>query len=305
MKNFGQPNCVGILERPQKLAFVYRVANDGTVNKISSSDTIDNAYVTAKINNADKSKRWFPSPVINKVLDKRADNNTFEIDGFNVTTSKGVRTMAFTVIDGASPQVADAFESMSCRDMAFYVWSINDQIGGNGAISGELRPFRIKKSTWNVIYNPPAKDGETPAMVMVSFAISELEDDADIRYIDFGTAATDVQVNITDYTGLVDVVMNSPATSISTTGFTVDMDYIYGGQFAKSPAQGFVAADFTLAEVSPTPGAITITSVTEGTGANIGKYVFVIPSQTSADVLRLTFSKSGFEPSGTLDITIP
>lgn len=303
VKNFGQPNCVGILERPQKLIFTYRVANDGTINSILDSDTIDDTYVTGKINDP-VDTRWIFSPVINQVNDERADNNTFELDGFKINTSKGVRTMAFTVVEGASPQIAEAFESMACRDMAFYTASITDQIGGNDSVAGELRPFRIKKGTMKVKYNPPSKLNETPAMVMVSFDISDLEDDSDIAYINNGTGANDVQVPITDYSGLIDVVMNA-ATSITTTGFVVDIDLIYGSAFVKEPFEGGVIGDFALAEISPTPGSITITSVTEGTGSNAGKYTFVIPTATSADVLRLTFSKDGYEAAGTIDITIP
>ena len=304
VKNFGQPNCVGILERPEKLAFVQTKASDGTENSILSSDTIDDTFVTALINQSDASKKWYPSPVLNKVNDTRGDNNTFDIDGFQINVSQGVRVMAFTVIDGASPQLADAFDSLGCRDMAFYIWSVDGQIGGNSRTAGALKPFRIKKKTMQAIYQPPNKENETPAMVMVQFAISDLERDADIAYIDFGTGANDVQVDITSYTGLIDVTMGA-ATSISTTGFVVPIDFIYGSVFDKDPAQGFVLADFSLAETSPTPGAIVITSVTEGTGANVGVYTFVIPTATSADVLELTFSKDGYEPAGTISITIP
>lgn len=301
VKNFGQPNCVGILERPEKIAFVQTVANDGTVNKILSSDTIDDTYVTALINQSDRSKRWYPSPVLNRVNDTRAENNTFEIDGFTINVSQGVRTMAFTVIEGASPRLAAAFNSLGCRDMSFYVWSVTGQIGGNGSVSGELRPFRIKKKTMQAIYNPPNKENETPAMIMVQFAISDLERDEDIAYIDYGTGANDVQVDITSYNGLIDVEMGA-ATSITTTGFVVDISYLYGSVFDKQEAVGFVLADFSYEEISPTPGAGTITSVTESPD---GTYTFVVPLNTSGDVHRLTFSKNGYEAVSTIDITTP
>lgn len=304
VKNFGQPNCVGVLERPQKLGFINTYANDGTLNMIESTDTLDDTYFSALINQTDKSKRLFPSPVINQVKDSRAEFNTFDLDGFTITTSEGVRTMAFTVVDGAHPKIAEAFNSMACQKMSFYTFSINDQIGGNGSVAGELHPFRIKPNTMRAVYNPPSKVDETPAMVMVSFAISELENDADIAFINYGTTATDVQVIITDYVGLVDVTMGT-ATGISTTAFTTAISYAdYGTQFKKTAWIGGVSADFTLAEVSPTPGAIVITSVTESATVP-GTYAFVIPAATSGDVLRLTLSKDGFEATSTLSITIP
>jgi len=301
VKNFGQPNCVGILERPEKLAFVQTFADDGTANKIASTDTINDTFVSGLINQADNSKKWYPSPVINQVNDTRGENNTFEIDGFEINVSEGVRTMAFTVIDGAHPKIADAFNSMGCRDMSFYVWSVTGQIGGNDRVAGELRPFRIKKKTMQAIYQAPNKENEAPAMVMVKFAISDLEDDSNIAFINPGTGANDVQVDITSYVGLIDVVMGA-ATGITTTGFTVPIDLIYGSVFDKQPFKGGVLGDFSLAEISPTPGAIVITSVTESSD---GVYDFVIPLQTSGDVLRLTFSKTAYYPAGTIDITIP
>ena len=154
----------------------------------------------------------------------------------------------------------------------------------------------------DAIYNPPNKENETPAMVVVQFAISDLERDEDIAFMNFGTGANDVQVDITSFEGLVDVVMN-PATSITVSTFTVDIDLIYGTVFDKDPFKGGVIGDFTLAEITPTPGPSPLTSVTESSD---GVYDFVITTpQTSGDLLRLTFSKTAFFPAGTIDILIP
>lgn len=300
----GTPGCLPILERPQKLGFIQRMANDGTLNKISSTDTLDAAYFSDLINETDSSKKLFPSTVINKVNDTRAEFNNFEIDGFQITVSEGVRTIAFTVIDGASPRMAAAYNSRACLDDAFYTFSVTDQIGGNGSVADELHPFRIKKNTMRAVYNPPNKENETPAMVMVQFALSELEKDADIAFIPYGTGANDVQILVGDLTGLIDVTMQ-PAASITTTTFVVDIVLTgIGNQLAPAPFEGGVLADFTLAEISPTPASITITSVTESTTIP-GRYAFVQPTATSADVQRLTFQKDGYEATGTINITIP
>lgn len=302
--NFGQPGCVGNLNRAQKLGFIPRVANDGVINSIKSTDTLDASYFSDLINEPDKSKRLQPSPVINKVNDSRAEFNTFEIDGFKITTSEGVRTIMFTVIDGAHPKMAKAFNSRACEDTAFYNFSISDQVGGNGSVAGELRPFRIKTHTMRAVFNPENKEKETPAMVMVSFDMHELEKDSDIAYINYGTGATDVQIIVTDLTGLIDVTM-APAASITTTTFVVDISLSsYGTAFKKLPFVGGVVADFTLKEVTPTPGTITITSVTESSTIP-GRYTFVQPTATAADLQRLTFAKDGYEAAGTIDITIP
>lgn len=304
VKNFGQPNCTGILERISKFAFVHAKADDGSSNAILLADTLDASYFSGKINQADSSKKWFITGEVNAVDDVRAENNTFELDGFNINTSKGVRTVAFTVADGASPQLASAYESLACRDIIFYPFSITGQIGGNDRIVDELNGFRIKKKTMKVVYQPPNKAQEQPELILVSFDLSETELDENISYINFGTGANDVQIDVLDLDGLVDIVMGA-ATAITTTTFTVDIDLIYGPVFGKQAAEGFVLADFTLAETSPTPAPAPLTSVTESVTIP-GSYDFVITvAQASADVMGLTFSKIGFEPSAVLVITIP
>lgn len=301
VSNFGQPNCVGILERPSKFAFVHAKADDGSSNAILSTDTLDSTFFSDKINDTDKSQRWFVTGEVNAVDTPRAENNTFELDGFNINSSKGVKTVAFTVADGASPELAAAYESMACRDMMFYSFSIAGQIGGNDRITDELNGFRIKKKTMKVIYQEPSKLNETPALIMVSFDLSETEKDENIAFINSGTGANDVQVDVLDLDGLIDIEMGA-ATSITVTSFTVAISLIYGTVFSKDAAEGFIITDFSYEEISPAPAPIVITSVTE---SSAGVYDFVVPIATSADVNRLTFSKTGFEAASTIDITIP
>ncbi len=304
VKNFGQPGCVGILERPEKLAFIQTTADDGTVNSILSTDTINQAFVEGKINEADISKRWLPSPVLNKVNDTRGENNVFEIDGFSINVSQGVRTVVFTVIDGASPELSESFNALGCRDISYWSWSVTGQIGGNDRIADELRPIRIKKKTMQSIFQPPNKENETPAMILVQFAISDLEDDKNIAFIDAGTGANDVQVDISSFTGLIDVEMTiDPLVVTTTTTFTFDAAYIYGAVFDKEEFKGGVLADFTLVELLPTPAAAPMTSITE---VSDGKYEAVITApQTSGDTMQLSFSKTGFDQVAPLVFVIP
>ncbi len=70
--------------------------------------------------------------------------------------------------------------------------------------------------------------------------------------------------------------------------------------------EGLQLADFSLEEVSPTPGAIAISGVSE---TSAGVYTISFAAQTSGDVLRLSASKDRFDFSamsdGTNDILIP
>jgi len=302
VKNFGQPNCTGILERLSKFAFVHAKADDGSSNAILSTDTLDASFFSGKINDTDSSKRWFVTNEVNAVDNSRAENNTFEIDGFNVNTSKGVRTIAFVSVDGASPEQASAFESLTCRDIIFYPFSITGQIGGNDRVVDELNGFRIKKNTMKVVYQPPNKLNEEPARVMVSFDLSETEKDGDIAFVEFGTGAGDVQVDVLDLDGLIDVSMGA-ATSISIAGFTTDIDLIYGPVFDKDPAEGFVVGDFTATETSPVPGPVALTSATEST-PGVYDILFTAPA-TSGDVIDVAFARTGFEAAAVITVIIP
>lgn len=301
-KNFGQPDCVGILERAEKLAFVKMTAEDGTANAILSTDTIDNTFVTDLINQTDKSKRWFPTPVTNKVNVERAEDNKFDLDGFQISVSEGVKTYSFVVVDGAHPLIAEAFKSFAKSTSGFWVWSVTGQIGGNNREEGKLLPFRIKKGTMSAIYQEPNKENETPAMVMVSFAISELENDKNIAFINPGTGANDVQVDITSYNGLINVTMGE-ATDITTAGFTSVMTYDYGSAFVGVPFKGGLVDDFTAAEISPSPAPEPLASVTE-TSDGVYDFVYTTPV-ASADLIRITGSKNGWDFVATLDVLTP
>ena len=123
--------------------------------------------------------------------------------------------------------------------------------------------------------------GSTGSKTRIKFAISELEDDANLKMIE----AVDVTADLLGVTGLVDVVNETP-TGLATTGFTVQLNTTYGGMTNPIPAEGLVTADFSMVEISPTPAAVTITSVTES-AIIPGLYVFVIVAETTGDVFEV------------------
>jgi hypothetical protein len=299
-KNLGQPNCVGDADRPIKLGFQERLANDGTENGIEKSETLNAAYFQALINQTDKSKRLYPTGVLKSVVNSRADQNTFEADGVAYFVSEGNITYTFDIYEGASPKLAAAYNSMRCKDMMVYNFSLSSQIVGNGSNPNLLKGFRIEKNTLYAKYMPASYT--EPSKITVTFTISVLEDDADMAYINYNPTGTGTGVLTTDpltFEGLIDVTMGA-ATSITTTGFVIPMTYIYGDLFDPKMFEAGELADFTLYNVTDA-AAVTITSVAEVDGL----YTFVIPTQTAADVLRPSFSKTGFEATNVITITIP
>ena len=61
-KNTGQPSCV-----PQKGSIAFQIFvqyfdSTGAINSIQTTDTFDQTFLDGKINNPNKSKRWYPLP---------------------------------------------------------------------------------------------------------------------------------------------------------------------------------------------------------------------------------------------------
>jgi len=81
--NSGIPSCVSGFGRIAKLFFVYQVANDGTSNAIPCSQTIDQDFLNEKLNEADPSKRWYPTDKISNVTEVRNDPTTESIDNID------------------------------------------------------------------------------------------------------------------------------------------------------------------------------------------------------------------------------
>ena len=130
-------------------------------------------------------------------------------------------------------------------------------------------------------------------MLMLSFQWKSTEKDADIKVVG------GLDYTGSDLYGLLDA--DAAYSSISATGFTATITTSAYG----TAVEGLSLSDFTLTEVSPTPGAVTIASVTE---SSAGVYDLVA-SSTSGDVLRLSASKDRFDfaamSDATNDITIP
>lgn len=300
--NFGQPVCVDSFDRVARLVFVPYQDASGAVNSIKSSDftggVLNSAYFTGKLTDSDKTQRWYLTETINMVEPVREDNITQDIDGILYNVSQGVKTFTGQFNGGvASPKYAGVLKSIGCQQMGYFYFDVQGNIVGSyNETTGELDPIKIQRNTLQVKYIEPTKT--TVQGIQIKFMVGELELDEDLSYV----PANEITADLEALKSVIDVTIGT-ATGISTTGFTIDLSYLYGSAFTKQPYVGAVTANFTLTETSPTPGSITITSVTESSTVP-GTYVFVIPAQTSADVLSLDFTKSGFEADA-ISITIP
>lgn len=293
-KNTGQLSCTPKKNVDAGIVLVYQTADDGTANKILSSDTIDSAYITALINNADKSKRWYPLMNLKTVIGERQDPTTQDIDGVSYNTKTGVRNYDGTIYGaGANPQLEGAINSRASIKDAYYKIDINGNLTGILDEDGNLLPIKIELGTLYSKYKEPT--ATEVQNVSIKFMVKESVKDSDLRTLDAQTITTD----LLEIEGLKDVIGVSSAPS--TTGFVLTAEMLYGSNpFALPAFSGALLADFVVYNVT-TASAIVLTSVTEGAD---GVYTFLMPAQTSADVLTVDLSKDGFEMV-TVDVTIP
>jgi len=171
-------------------------------------------------------------------------------------------------------------KALSCKALSALVMDKSDNlIGYKGGTSADLKPIRINTSSFDAVYVEPTETEAGGIMIKFQWALSQT--DENLRVVKAGAL---------DYTseelyGLLTV--NGASSSLTTTGVTLNLSTVYG-----EPVSGLLIGDFALAELSPTPGAGTITSVTET--AN-GVYDIVWTAETTGDVLALTITKEFYD----------
>ena len=281
--------CTPIGKVAAQLIIVPLFGSDGTRNGITLTDTIDDTYISDRINDTDKTKRWYPLPVLKNVADDRAEplTETFE-DGSKIPIQQGVRSFSGLVVDNSSPQLLGALESYSCFDFGVLVLDTDGNIIGTIGTQEEcdittLYPIRVDKGSWNPLF-VKASD-KLSQKIKVMFDFYRTEQDSALRMI----TAAEMTADTTALTGLVDVCAEYSAEDNTT--FTATLKTFFGTPKSPVLVEGLIAADFALYNVTDSL-AVTISTVTE---TSAGVYVFTFPSQTNADELRLTPTKTGYD----------
>jgi hypothetical protein len=294
----GKPNCQPIQDVLSGIILVPYYNSTGAINEYDLSTTVFNsAFFTARINDVDASKRWFPVQDLDNIEDIRGEAE-FETlaSGRKYFIKDGVRTFS-SVVPSGSPIYKKKLDSAACVKLgAIGIDKQGNLIGNTESKEGFLRPIRIQDGSF---YSSFAKTSYTEVQkVGLAYDWGFNENDGDLGMI----LKAEMSYNVLDLQGLIDIV-GEPATSISTTGFTMDMNTEFGTALNPDKVKGLVLVDFTLYNITDSL-AVTITSVTESPS---GTYTFAFAAQGSAETLRLTVTKNGFDSTKlqTVIITIP
>jgi hypothetical protein len=285
--NTGAGLCPVAPSVPTSTYVVPTYDSTGALNVINcNTETINDAYIAAKINEPDPSKRWYPITKLENVVVEKADTAVETAPSGTIKKIReGIRSMTAEKWD-TGLEYAGRLSSANCS--AFSVFVIDDcsRPVGYSVNEGILRPLPVIGDSWDAIFQ--LATDTTGFKVNISFQFDRSISEATWRMIEDDLILT----NLNNVDGLVDV-KGDGLTSVTATTFTIDVLAITGNT-KSTPVEGKVTADFELTNLT-TGATITITSATE---TSAGTYDFVIPSQTSAHVLSLSLDKTSSANDG-------
>jgi hypothetical protein len=288
-------NCDSNFKVMRGLYIVSRYDGDGVKNKIAAGTEITAAYLTARLNDADKAKRWYPVTQLENTTEERADPTLFtNPSGATEFVKDGVKTFA-TELRRRGAEFKGQIEACECNELAFFAIDIDGRLRGliESIEDGSPDFFPIPIQPGSFFSKLVGATEDNPEHLTVSFQYELTVKDSLLRIYPSSLTTAD----LLNAKGLYDVF--SDITDIAQTGFTATLRTIYSDGDKYRPA-GLVAGDFALYNVTDS-AAVAITSVTETSN---GVYVFVFASQTVADVLRLTPTKNGYDFSEVVENTI-
>lgn len=294
--NMGLPACVQAASETRRLIFTRYIKDDGTIPAILSTDDLTTAFWNTHIQRYDNSgtlvdadERWYITPNLENATDERGEPTYQEFNMGSRAFVRQANRQASYFIPNAAAELLAQIEKFKCQsELGVWLVDFKDNLIGNGSESGKLQPIKIDVNSLDARLIK-ATGGNTVQGIMLMFDFDMSEFDHDLKMI----YAEDISVLPSTLKALIDVVPGTPS-SISTTGFTIQLNTKYGSFKSPQPIKNLVAADFVLAEIDPTPGAITISSCTESS-TTPGLYSFTFTAQTSGDILKLTLKKVGFD----------
>lgn len=281
--NTGVASCLPVAKTTKKIFYMTTFASDGTLNKIDSAQVIDQAFIDGLINAAHPYDRIYPiaDNNLNAVTNVRSESKY-------ATKDDDSKTFLF---EGAKSFTAEEWEKSSiylgqlktfgCEQFSAFLLDVAGNFRySKHAGSDDRFPIKIAKGSLEIKYVEPLAD--SVEKIVHSFDWDVSEKDENLRMIQGG----DITANLKNANGLISV--NSLNSNITTAGFTIELNTIFG-----TKATGLLLADFVVNELTPTPGGVALTSVVEtAIGSGIYDIVFTV-AETSGDVLECVITKSG------------
>ena len=281
-KTISAINCRTLMAVEKFEIWIPEFDSSGVANKISIADAKLLASWVAKINASGSSNKFYPLPFMDNIVDERADDVFESLDsGANINVKQGDRDFLGFFIQEPNCILSEVEAWQSAGTWGKYVIDKDGNILYRYCSTDPLNMFPIMVDDKSLSAQLVKPTYSTSMKHKVAYRYRQTERDGDIRVLPAKDLDFDPLTSAT-FKGLVNVMASY--SSITVTGFTATLIDCFN-----CPITGLVAGDFSITD--STGASVVITSVTE-TGST-GVYAFVIPTQTSAEVLTLIGSKTG------------
>lgn len=284
LSNTGTPGCVTLQGVTSRLVFVPLKDSTGALNFVDVSTSLPTW--STLINQADPTKRWFPTPFIEKPELPKADP-VFEegASGKSYFVKNGKRSFSGEIFEMPA-NYAGKLQANKCVDFGVYIIDVQGNLVGSlSSDSTKLYPVPCEKVSLVATYMM-ATDTTVPKIAL-KFDFQRLFDDSTLWLI----TPEEAGINFNDLEGLLDVDMKT--TAITSTSVSLQANLQYGTAVNKIPVQGLVAADFALFD-NTANASVTIATATESATTK-GLYNITYTAITgSTHNLTLTVVKTGF-----------
>ena len=287
--NTGTPNCVQLIKKALGLGIISVVKSNGDVNAIDLTD-LASYSLSAELKNIDRTARIYPIMDLRNVTHPdEAEQYATDSAGGKVEVRDVVYRMAVEKWE-VSPAFVQKLKNGKCNRNATFLFNADGMVGLRRGT--KFYPIEIKAYAPKYAH---ATDAD-PSKLMLSFDYAQNTNIGELWLISWA----ELGLTINDVAGLIDLnytLVDAPVDggTNTTVSYSLTTDYGYGNP-ATQNVDGLIATDFEAVNVT-TGLSISIGSVVETADV---KYLFTLPSQTTADVVKISVkTTTGFEGSVT------
>lgn len=297
LSNTGSPSCEPIAKVLRKLIITSLYQDDGTVNEIDLTATLNLAFFSALRDNANGDERIYPLMNLDNVEQVAEDSIVETLNsGQNLKIQDGARSVTGLMVE-ASPAYLGQVEDLGCGAIGAYIVDLAGNLIGDGVTNpGSLRPIKIDSNTWDAI-RVPATD-TTVEKIQLKFNWDRAAQDRNLRMVKKSEMAN---ADLLGLNGLFDVLGEDQALPTSTTQLKVKLFSRFGsvgGGVPTGAIEGLTASEFEVYNVTQA-SQVTPSAAVESPE---GTYLLTFSAQTSADVCKLKALKSGLSADYVTDI---
>jgi len=280
LANLGYPACESVYGITTKLILVPLLGSTGVLNSYDPAVAFDQAFLDLKINALNHLDRWYPTPLIENILDETADN-VFETSegGSAYYVKDGVRKVTGYFFN-VSQKFACKLSGNNCGKFGVYMVDNCGNILGVDKGDGKLYPIPVQDFNSKVMPKTPT----TVAKVMFSFEFLQTVGACSLETVN----SEFIDADVLGANGLLNSLL-SVVTSVPNT-LTFKLTSEYGSLGNKQAIKGVTLADIVSLTNVTTSTALGLTSLTESTTVD-GQYVLVYTGTAVAtDQLSIKFT---------------